>query len=88
MWYSYRTGVNYRSNKDDSYKIGYAESSDGISWTRKDEQAGIASSSVGWDSEMVAYPYIYQHKDRKYLFYNGNGFGQSGFGFAELLAAD
>ena len=84
MFYSFRTAVNYRKDKSESYRMGYAESNDGIIWTRKDEEVGIESSDNGWDSEMIAYPYIYKHKDKVYMFYNGNGFGKSGFGYAEL----
>jgi hypothetical protein len=84
MWYCYRGSLNYRTDKAQSYRLGYAESSDGIKWTRKDEDVGIARSDEGWDSVMLCYPYLYQHRGRKYLFYNGNGFGESGFGYAIL----
>jgi hypothetical protein len=84
MWYCYRGSVGYRTDKAQSYRLGYAESSDGISWTRKDEDVGIARSEEGWDSVMMCYPYLYQHHGRKYLFYNGDGFGESGFGYATL----
>jgi hypothetical protein len=49
-----------------------------------DERVGIAVSAEGWDSEMMEYPHIIQYRDTKYMFYNGNKFGHSGFGFAEL----
>ncbi len=84
MWYSYRGIKNYRSNKDHSYRIGYAESSDGIKWVRKDDVVGIDLSGGDWDSEMIAYPYVYEHRGQKYMIYNGNGFGKSGFGYAVL----
>lgn len=84
MWYCYRGSVDYRTNKEQSYRIGYAESTDGINWIRKDEEAGIDRSDAGWDSEMMAYPYVYEHKGMKYMLYNGNGFGESGFGYAVL----
>lgn len=84
MWYCYRGSLDYRTNKEQSYRIGYAESIDGIKWTRKDEEAGIDKSETGWDSEMIEYPYIYEHKGKKYMLYNGNGFGKSGFGYAVL----
>lgn len=84
MWYSYRGLENYRTDKTNSYRIGYAESEDGIAWIRKDEQLGLDVSPSGWDSEMVAYPYIYAEAAKKYMFYNGNGFGQSGLGYAVL----
>ena len=82
MWYSYRSIDSYRTNKARSYHIGYAESQDNLTWERKDEEAGIDLSAEGWDSEMLAYPYIVDYQDRRYMFYNGNGFGRSGFGYA------
>ncbi len=75
MWYSYR---------GDSYRIGYAESSDAIQWNRKDELAGIDVSDNGWDSEMIEYPHIFDHKGSRYMFYNGNAYGKTGFGLAVL----
>ena len=84
MWYSYRGFKDYRTSKEHSYRIGYAESDDGIRWERKDDLVGIDVSETGWDSEMIAYPYVYKHKGKKYMIYNGNGFGKSGFGYAVL----
>lgn len=74
MWYSYRGA---------SYRIGYAESSDGINWQRQDERAGIDVSSEGWDSEMICYPNVFEHAGKKYLLYNGNAYGKTGIGLAE-----
>jgi hypothetical protein len=82
MWYSYRDAFDYRTDKKRSYRIGYAESGDGIQWTRMDEQAGIDVSADGWDSEMIEYPQVIAQGQRKYMFYNGNSFGATGFGFA------
>lgn len=84
MWYSYRNFVGYRTDVNNSYKIGYAESLDGIKWIRKDEESGIKRSETGWDSEMIAYPHVIKVKNKLLMFYNGNGFGKSGFGYAEL----
>lgn len=86
MWYSYRKVADYRHNRENSYRIGYALSDDGIRWQRMDDRAGIDVSETGWDSEMVAYPFVLTHPDRHILFYNGNGFGASGFGYAQLQA--
>jgi hypothetical protein len=82
MWYSYRSIENYRTNKYQSYHTGYAESTDNVIWERKDEQAGLKLSEAGWDSEMTAYAYIIDYKDKRYMIYNGNGFGRAGFGYA------
>jgi hypothetical protein len=81
MWFSYRNFDNYRTDKLNSYKIGYAESVDGINWVRNDNNAGIDLSDDGWDSEMQCYPHVIEINGNLLLFYNGNGFGQSGFGY-------
>lgn len=83
MWYCYRGIYAYRVSKDESYRIGFAKSEDGIQWIRHDHLSGIDISENGWDSEMIAYPYIVEYNRRRLLFYNGNGFGKSGFGYAE-----
>lgn len=82
MWYCYRGSHNFRTHREQSYRLGYAESHDGISWERMDERVGIERAEEGWDSQMMAYPFVYERGGRKYLLYNGNGFGQSGFGYA------
>ena len=73
MWYSYRGA---------SYRIGYAESKDGIGWERKDDDAGIDVSESGWDSEMIEYAFVFVHKGKRYMLYNGNGYGKTGLGYA------
>ena len=73
MWYSHR-GENYR--------IGYATSPDGIHWQRRDAEVGIDVSPEGWDSDSIEYPCVIDYDGRRYLFYNGNRFGQSGVGLA------
>lgn len=75
MWFSMRSFSKF-------YTIGYAESADGIVWERMDAQTGIDKSSSGWDSEMICYPYVIDVNGRKLMFYNGNGRGLSGFGYA------
>lgn len=84
MWYSPRGSYDYRSEKGQHYTIGYAESNDGKEWTRMDEKVGIEVSKSGWDSEMIEYASVFKHKTKKYMFYNGNGFGRNGFGYAVL----
>lgn len=73
MWYCYK-GAEYR--------IGYAESEDGIHWVRQDEEVGIDVSPSGWDSQMITYPYVFEHKGVNYLLYNGNNYGFEGIGLA------
>lgn len=84
MWFCARERAKYRSDAAASYRIAYAESCDGVHWTRMDERAGIERDAAGWDSEMQAYPFVYRIRDRWYMLYNGNGFGRSGIGCAVL----
>lgn len=84
MWYCYRDISEYRTNKSNSYKIGYAESVDNITWVRKDEMIDMDLETEGWEADMQAYPYVVIYREKKYLFYNGNGFGKGGFGYAIL----
>jgi predicted GH43/DUF377 family glycosyl hydrolase len=76
MWYSIRSFA-------EPYRIGYAESNDGVEWTRRDSLAGIERSAEGWDSEMICYPQVVRIDDRLLMFYNGNQHGSTGFGYAE-----
>jgi len=76
MWYSYWG--------QQSYRIGYAESKEGIKWVRKDFESGIDVSLAGWDSEMIEYAFIFEHKYKKYMLYNGNNYGKTGLGYAVL----
>lgn len=75
MWYSYR---------GPSYRVGYAESTDGVHWTRNDATAGIAPAAEGWDAESVEYPWVFDHDGERYMLYNGNRYGLTGFGLAIL----
>jgi hypothetical protein len=83
MWFSYRGSTDFRSGFD-SYRIGYASSDDMLNWARNDEAAGIEPAGSGWDSTMIAYPFVVQTSSAIYMLYNGNGFGQSGIGLAYL----
>ena len=83
MWFCYRDSIDYRDGKG-SYRIGYAQSGDGLAWKRDDRLAGIEVSDSGWDSTMMCYPYVIEIDGQLYMFYNGNSFGQTGIGCAKL----
>ena len=85
MWYAFRNGADYRENPANSYRIGYAESDDGLDWRRLDERVGLDVSENGWDAQMLAYPHVIDSAGQRYLFYNGNGFGRSGIGYAQWV---
>jgi len=77
MWFCYVYG-------EQKYRIGYAESNDCKIWERKDELSGINVSINEFDSDMICYPNILTINGIKYMFYNGNNFGEKGFGLAIL----
>lgn len=79
MWYSYRGSI-----EAPHYRIGYAESKNARDWVRKDNLVRLTTSKEGWDSEMICYPYVFQHRGRYYMLYNGNDYGRTGFGLAVL----
>jgi hypothetical protein len=77
MWFSHR-GTRYR--------IGYAESPDGVRWRRRDAPAPPRPSGQGWDAEMVEYAAVFDFRGRRHMLYNGDGYGRTGIGHATLEA--
>ncbi|MCR5260454.1 MAG: hypothetical protein K6C94_01310 [Candidatus Gastranaerophilales bacterium] len=75
----------YSDGGDDGalYRLAYAESPDGLEWTKKD--LNLPLSEKGWDSQMAEYPSFIRVNGKAYLFYNGNNYGYDGFGYAELI---
>jgi hypothetical protein len=71
-------------SRGDAYRIRYAESSDGVRWRRLAEPGAIDVSPETWDSEMIEYPAVFDHKGSRYMLYAGNGYGRTGFGLAVL----
>ena len=83
MWFCYRGSREFRGGAS-AYRMGYARSTDLRTWERIDAAAGIDVSDSGWDSQMVAYPCVIETPVGVLMFYNGNGFGASGIGWAKL----
>lgn len=74
MWYSTRVKGRYR--------IGGAVSTDGLDWSRRDQELGMRASGSGWDGLEVAYPNVFEHDGKLMMLYNGDGYGRTGFGMA------
>ena len=75
MWYCYR---------GPAYRIGYAESLDGKTWTRLDDQVDLDRDAEAWEDQMIEYPHVFDHRGRLFMLYNGNGYGETGVGLAVL----
>jgi predicted GH43/DUF377 family glycosyl hydrolase len=88
MLHSNRRADGYRDNADAAYRIELSSSADGLTW-KPVKGFHFPKSAEGWDSIMNEYAAVLPYGENKYLlFYNGNGFGQSGFGAAVLTFAD
>jgi hypothetical protein len=74
LWYSTRS-------ISQGYRIGLARSDDGLQFQRVDP--GIEPSPDGWDSQMICFPQVVETRSGRYLFYNGNDYGRTGFGVAK-----
>lgn len=75
MWYSYSTS---------NYRLGYAESNDGLKWKRKDGMVGISISKSGWDSKSIQHSFVFKYQNKFFMLYTGNDFGKTGIGYAIL----
>lgn len=81
MWYCYRASRDYRDGEG-AYQIGYAASDDGEVWRRDDARGGLARQPAGFASAMTCYPFVTVVDGRRIMFFNGDGFGRSGIGWA------
>jgi hypothetical protein len=68
------------------YESGYAESTDLINWTRKDNW-GLYPGAHSFDSRHLAYPALIKNTQGDiYCFYNGDDMGNGGIGVAKLIS--
>ncbi len=65
-----------------AYRMGYAVSEDCVGWRRHDAELGLDVSDEGWDSQSVCYAAVLNSGGQTWMFYNGNNFGETGFGIA------
>jgi predicted GH43/DUF377 family glycosyl hydrolase len=83
MWYGGNT------SGPSSYKIGYATSSNGISWTKSASNPLLAGSAGKWDETGVIYPSVAVEDDGSYrMWYTNNWNGGVGFATAADDSSD
>jgi len=85
LFYSFRSAYGYRTQPNHSYRFGYAESTDGVKFERKDSDFKMEGEVYDWENIMNAYGHVFRIEDKQYIVYNGNGFGKTGFGYAVLI---
>jgi hypothetical protein len=67
-----------------SYRIEYARSTDGVTWTRFPDQPILALDPGGFDSTSQTYASVVDMGEQLWLFYTGDGLGATGVGLATL----
>jgi hypothetical protein len=67
-----------------AYRLGFATSPDGLTFTRHDDKLGLDVSSSGFDSNAIMYLATAATDSGVLGFYNGNDFGRDGIGVARL----
>jgi hypothetical protein len=73
MWFA-------RRNADGPYALGRAVSRDGRRWRR--EAPGLEAEPAGWEGGAATYPSVFELLGRRWLLWNGAGYGATGFGLA------
>lgn len=66
------------------YRIYFATSEDGLTWRQLGKDEGIDVSPDSWDSDMIEYPCVFDHRGQRFMLYSGDGYGRTGFGLAVL----
>jgi hypothetical protein len=61
------------------YRIGRAVSPDGRAWRRV---ASGLSPTEAWEGGALTYPAVFEQAGRRWLLFNGEGYGATGFGLA------
>ena len=78
MWFCYKGEKKSPKN----YRVGYAESTNGLNWIRNDNISTINVSKKGFDSKMICYATTIKFNNKWIMFYNGNNYGLKGAGIA------
>lgn len=81
----YNLFFSVRKTSIGQYRLGYAISDDGQSWERNDSHFNLDVSENAFDANAIMYSAILNYKNDTYCFYNGDNFGEEGFGVAKLL---
>jgi hypothetical protein len=81
----WRMHLSVRRRDPARYRLGFARSLDGETWVRRDAELGLDVSPGEWDGDAIAYGTEVVAGGRTWLFYNGDDFGGTGVGVAELL---
>ena len=85
IYFCYRSAYDFRLNKDNINRLGYAYSDGLIHWHRDDSQSGIDLTESAWDSDIMCCPNTFECDGVVCLLYNGNEFSRHNFGLTKLI---
>ncbi len=73
MWFARRP--------DGPYRLGHATSADMDRW-RRDGASLLEPEGDGWEAGALTYPSVFEASGRRWMLFNGNGYGATGIGLA------
>jgi hypothetical protein len=73
IWFAHK-------KKDTNYRIAHWTLD--MNWEEQSDDVLPRGGTGDFDSDMVCYPWIFEHEGRRYMLYNGNGYGETGIGLA------
>jgi predicted GH43/DUF377 family glycosyl hydrolase len=79
-----KTRPNESNSGAGSYRLEYARSTDGVTWTRFPDQPIFALTPGAFDSTSQTYASVVDMGEQIWLFYTGDGLGNTGVGLATL----
>lgn len=81
----YELFYSIRRKSLSSYRLGYANSLNGTTWTRKDEEMNLDVEQNSPYSNAIMYSAVININERTFCFFNGNEFGKEGFLVSERI---
>lgn len=82
----YQLFYSVRRLSHKAYRLGYAESVNGVEWSRKDDEMGLDITPGDFDGNAIMYSAVITVHEKTWCFYNGDNFGLDGIAVAELVA--
>jgi predicted GH43/DUF377 family glycosyl hydrolase len=83
-----RAGASGGATGSGSYRLEYARSSDGLTWTRFPDQPVLPLTPGAFDSTSQTYASVVEMGEEIWLFYTGDGLGTTGVGLATLKKSE
>ena len=77
---SFKMYLSKRRESLGKYRVGSALSKNGYDWIETTDEDELDVSENGFDNDVICYTSVIHVRRKKYIFFNGNGLGLTGFG--------